>query len=50
VAALEQQFDQLTAAREGSGLLGEIGEVPSGEEIGAELERFLADQERRRGD
>jgi predicted ATP-grasp superfamily ATP-dependent carboligase len=47
VAALEQQFDQFTAAREGSDLLSEIGEVPSGEEIGAELERFLADQERR---
>jgi predicted ATP-grasp superfamily ATP-dependent carboligase len=50
VAALEQQFDQFTAAREGSDLLSEIGEVPSGEEIGAELERFLADQDRRRGD
>ena len=50
VAALEQQFDQFTAAREGSDLLSEIGEVPSGEEIGAELERFLADRDRRRGD
>ncbi|SHN77841.1 Predicted ATP-dependent carboligase, ATP-grasp superfamily [Geodermatophilus obscurus] len=50
VAALEQQFDQFTAAREGAGLLSDIGEVPSGEEIGAELERFLADQERRRGE
>jgi predicted ATP-grasp superfamily ATP-dependent carboligase len=48
VAALEQQFDQFTAAREGSGLLSEIGEVPSGEEIGAELERYLADQDRKR--
>jgi predicted ATP-grasp superfamily ATP-dependent carboligase len=50
VAALEQQYDQFTSAREGSELLSEIGEVPSGEEIGAELERFLAEQERRRGD
>ena len=50
VAALEQQFDQFTAAREGSGLLSEVGEVPSGEELGAELERFLAEQERRRGE
>jgi predicted ATP-grasp superfamily ATP-dependent carboligase len=48
VAALEQQFDQFTAAREGSDLLSEIGEVPSGEEIGAELERYLADQDRKR--
>ena len=50
VAALEQQFDQFTAAREGTGLLSDIGEVPSGDEIGAELERFLAEQERRRGE
>ncbi len=50
VAALEQQFDRFTAAREGSDLLSEIGEVPSGEEIGAELERFLADRERRQGE
>lgn len=50
VAALEQQFDQFTAAREGNDLLGGIGEVPSGEQIGAEFERFLAEQERRRGE
>jgi predicted ATP-grasp superfamily ATP-dependent carboligase len=50
VAALEQQFDQFTAAREGTGLLSDIGEVPSGDEIGAELERFLAEQERRPGE
>lgn len=48
VAALEQQFDQFTAAREGSELLTDIGEVPSGEELGAEFERFLAEQERKR--
>jgi PAC2 family protein len=48
VAALEQQYDQFAAAREGSDLLGEVGEVPSGEEIGAEFERFLADQDRKR--
>lgn len=48
VTALEQQFDSFTAAREGTGLLSETGEVPSAEEIGAEFERFLADQDRRR--
>jgi hypothetical protein len=48
VAALEEQFDTFTAAREGNGLLGEAGEVPSAEEIGAEFERFLADRDRRR--
>jgi predicted ATP-grasp superfamily ATP-dependent carboligase len=48
VAALEQQYDQFAAAREGSDLLGDVGEVPSGDEIGAEFERFLADQDRKR--
>jgi predicted ATP-grasp superfamily ATP-dependent carboligase len=48
VAALEQQYDSFTAAREGSDLLGGSGEVPSAEEIGAEFERFLADQDRKR--
>src|SRR6476659_1400475 len=35
VAALEQQYDTFTAAREGTDLLGNSGEVPSAEEIGA---------------
>jgi predicted ATP-grasp superfamily ATP-dependent carboligase len=48
VAALEQQFDTFQAAREESGLLGEAGQVPSAEELGAEFEKFLADQDRRR--
>ncbi|RBY97753.1 PAC2 family protein [Blastococcus sp. TF02-8] len=48
VAALEQQYDSFTAAREGTDLLGAAGEVPSAEEIGAEFERFLADQDRKR--
>ena len=48
VAALEQQYDSFTAAREGTDLLSETGEVPSAEEIGAEFERFLADQDRKR--
>ena len=47
VAALEQQYDNFTAAREGTDLLGAAGEMPSAEEIGAEFERFLADQDRR---
>ena len=50
VAALEQQYDRFTAAREGSDLLGSAGEVPSGDELGAEFERFLAEQDRRRGE
>jgi predicted ATP-grasp superfamily ATP-dependent carboligase len=47
VAALEQQYDSFAAAREGTDLLAG-GEMPSAEEIGAEFERFLADQDRKR--
>jgi predicted ATP-grasp superfamily ATP-dependent carboligase len=48
VAALEQQFDSFTAAREDNGLLGSGGAMPSGEQIASEFERFLADQDHRR--
>jgi hypothetical protein len=48
VAALEEQFDSFTAAHESTGLLGPAGEVPSADELGAEFERFLADQDRKR--
>jgi hypothetical protein len=48
VATLEEQYDSFTAAREGTGLLGAAGEVPSGEQLASELERFLAERDRRR--
>ena len=41
VAALEQQYD--AAAAEAQAALSE-GDLPSADELGAELERFLADQ------
>jgi cation transport regulator ChaC len=47
VAALEEQFDSFTAAREDPGLLGFSGEMPTGEELGAQIERFLAEQDDR---
>ena len=47
VAALEEQYDSFTAAREGTGLLGAAGEMPSGEQLASELERFLAERDRR---
>jgi predicted ATP-grasp superfamily ATP-dependent carboligase len=47
VAALEQQYDAFTSARENSELLSDEGAVPTAEEIGAEFERFLADQDRK---
>jgi hypothetical protein len=49
VGALEDQYDQFVAAR-GQGLLGEGADgLPTADELGAELERFLA-RETRRGD
>ncbi len=45
VAALEEQFDSFTAARDDTGLLGFGGEMPSGDELGAQIEQFLAEQE-----
>jgi predicted ATP-grasp superfamily ATP-dependent carboligase len=45
VAALEEQYDSFTAARDDTGLLGFSGEMPSGEEIGAQIEQFLAEQD-----
>lgn len=50
VAALEQQFDAFTAAHADDGLLGTQGQMPSGEEIAHEFERFLAEQDRKRRD
>jgi predicted ATP-grasp superfamily ATP-dependent carboligase len=45
VAALEEQFDSFTAARDDTGLLGFGGEMPTGEELGAQIEQFLAEQD-----
>jgi hypothetical protein len=44
VAALEQQYDAFVRGRQGN-LLGDgAGPLPTAEELGAELERFLAEQ------
>ena len=45
VAALEEQFDSFTAARDDTGLLGFGGEMPTGDELGAQIEQFLAEQD-----
>ena len=50
VAALEEQFDSFTASRDDTGLLGFGGEMPTGEELGAQIERFLAEQDGDRPD
>jgi hypothetical protein len=45
VKALEEQYDAFVRGRQGTNLLalGE-GRLPTADELGAELERFLADQ------
>jgi proteasome assembly chaperone (PAC2) family protein len=48
VRALEEQYDAFVAAR-GRSLLARDTPLPTGEELGAELERFLAQENDRRG-
>jgi predicted ATP-grasp superfamily ATP-dependent carboligase len=44
VRALEQQYDAFVRGRQGTNLLaGERGPLPTADELGAELERFLAE-------
>jgi len=43
VAAIEQQYDAATAAAQTALAAGDL---PSADELGAELERFLADESR----
>ena len=42
VGALERQYDAFVAAQENRSLLARDEDLPSGEELGAEFERFLA--------
>ncbi|MBO0871573.1 MAG: PAC2 family protein [Micromonosporaceae bacterium] len=44
VRALEQQYDTHQRGRAGNLLAGQTGTLPTAEELGAELERFLAEQ------
>jgi hypothetical protein len=48
VRTLETQYDAIVANRGAS--LTEAGSLPTGDELGAELERFLAEQTRKRDD
>ncbi|MFI2837371.1 proteasome assembly chaperone family protein [Mycolicibacterium sp. PDY-3] len=45
VAALEHQYDAFVAAQENRSLLTRDEDLPSGDELGAEFERFLAQQD-----
>ncbi|RZU49091.1 putative ATP-grasp superfamily ATP-dependent carboligase [Krasilnikovia cinnamomea] len=46
VAALEQQYDAFVRGRAGNLLAGSGESLPTADELGAELERFLAEQSR----
>jgi predicted ATP-grasp superfamily ATP-dependent carboligase len=50
VAALERQYDAFIAAQQNRSLLAREEDLPSGDEIGAEFERFLAQQARKEPD
>lgn len=45
VKALEQQYDTFTSAKDEDNLLLDPNDIPSADELGAELERFLAEQQ-----
>ena len=49
VHALESQYDAYVAARTSDSSLADAP-LPTADELGAELERFLAEQTRRRGE
>jgi predicted ATP-grasp superfamily ATP-dependent carboligase len=48
VAALERQYDAFIAAQENRSLLTRDEDLPSGDELGAEFERFLAQQDEKK--
>lgn len=50
VAALERQYDAFIDAQENRSLLTHDEDLPSGEELGAEFERFLAQQAEKKFD
>jgi proteasome assembly chaperone (PAC2) family protein len=50
VAALERQYDTWIAAQENRSLLTRDEDLPSGDELGAEFERFLAQQAEKKFD
>lgn len=50
VAALERQYDAYVDAQENRSLLTRDEDLPSGDELGAEFERFLAQQAEKRRD
>lgn len=50
VEALERQYDAFMTAQENRSLLARDEDLPSGDELGAEFERFLAQEAQKRSD
>lgn len=50
VEALEQQYDAFAAAQENRSLLANDEDLPSGDELGAEFEQFLAQEAKKKSD
>ena len=50
VRAVEEQYDAFLAEQRQPSTLGDPDELPTADELGAELERYLANQTRRRED
>ncbi|MDT5323177.1 MAG: hypothetical protein QOF25_329 [Mycobacterium sp.] len=50
VTALERQYDAFVSAQENRSLLARDEDLPSGDELGAEFERFLAQRDESKGD
>ncbi|EHK89033.1 proteasome assembly chaperone family protein [Saccharomonospora azurea] len=50
VTALERQYDAFTEASPESNLLADTDEMPSGDELAADFERFLAEQQQGRSE
>jgi hypothetical protein len=47
VQALERQYDEFMEAASADGLLADQASMPTAEELGAQFERFLAEQQGR---
>ncbi|MEU4833769.1 PAC2 family protein [Streptosporangium sp. NPDC023615] len=50
ITGLEQQYDAFAAGAERESLMAESSEMPTGEELAAQFEAFLAERDEQRGD
>ncbi|MEV8636362.1 PAC2 family protein [Streptosporangium sp. NPDC051023] len=50
ITGLEQQYDAFAAGAERENLMAEPSEMPTGDELAAQFEAFLAERDERRGD